>query len=217
MARLLHLDSSARVDGSRSREVALAFRSSWERSHPEGEVVYRDLASDPLPHLVDAVRAAGVDAAEQTEDQRAALALQDRVIEEFLAADAYVLSVPMYNFGIPSQLKAYLDHLLLVGRVIMLDGSPSPVAGRTATVVVSFGGGYGPGTPRESFDFVRPYLTKVLEETLGLQVELISVELTLASSVPAMAGLVPLAEQSHEQALTRADERARSAVDLLAG
>lgn len=215
MARLLHLDSSARTEASRSRQVAATFRASWERHHPGGEVVYRDLAAAPLPHLIHPVRAAGLDPDQLTPDQFAGVALQDAVIDEFLAADAYLLSLPMYNFGIPSQLKAYLDHLLQLGRVLTTDGSPSPVAGRPATVIVSFGGGYGPGTPREDWDFVRPYLTKVLGQSLGLQVEFVTVELTLAAVVPAMAGLIPLAEQSVAAAHKAADQHARVTVTRL--
>ena len=216
MPHLLHLDSSSRDAGSHSRDVAATFRAAWEVGHPDAAITYRDLASDPLPHLVEAVRAAGVDEADRTAEQREAVALQTAVVEEFLAADTYLISLPMYNYGVPSQLKAYLDHVLQVGRVLMTDGSPSPVAGRHATVVVSYGGGYGPGTPRESWDFVRPYLAKVLGEALGLVVEFVPVELTLAPVVPAMASLVPLAEQSREAAHRQADARARSQVTLLA-
>ena len=208
---LLHLDSSSRTEGSQSRQVAATFRASWQREHPADPVVYRDLAAEPLPHLVQAVRAGELPAADHSPDQRDALALQDRVIEQFLAADAYLLSLPMYNFGVPSQLKAYLDHVMAIGRVLMTDGSPSAVAGRPATVVVSFGGGYGPGTPRADFDFVRPYLTKVLVDSLALDVEFIAVELTLAAHVPAMAGLVELGEQSRRDAHARADQLGRRA------
>lgn len=210
---LLHLDSSSRTDGSRSPEVAATFRTRWQREHPSEPMVYRDLAAQPLPHLVQAVGAAGTPAANRTPAERDALAVQDEVIEQFLAANAYLLSLPMYNYGVPSQLKAYLDHLLDGGRVLMVDGSPSPVAGRAATVVVSFGGGYGPGTPRADFDFVRPYLTKVLVDSLGLDVEFVAVELTLAPYVPAMAGLVELGEQSLRDAHARAEHLAGPAGD----
>lgn len=209
MTSLLHLDSSSRTSGSHSRQVAATFSARWQREHPGHSVIYRDLAAAPLPHLIQAVRAAGVPDDELDDAQRDALRVRDGVISQFLSADAYLLSVPMYNFGIPSQLKAYLDHLLAVGRVLKLDGSPSPVAGRPITVVVSFGGGYGPGTPKAEFDFVRPYLTKVLADTLGLEVEVITVELTMAPAVPAMAGLVELGKQSRQDAHARADTLAR--------
>ena len=216
MTTLLHLDSSSRTDGSRSREVAATFRESWRDHHPTGQVDYRDLAAQPLPHLIEAVLAGGVAEFERTDPQVGALALQGQVIDQFLAADEYLISLPMYNFGIPSQLKAYLDHLLLVGRVLKVDGSPSPVASRLATVIVSFGGGYGPGTPREGFDFVRPYLTKVLADTLGLELTFVDVELTLAATVPAMAGLIETAETSLQQAHRRADILARATAAPLA-
>ena len=213
---LLHLDSSSRVEGSHSRQVAATFSTSWQSANPGDRVAYRDLAAAPLPHLVEAVRAADVPEAGRSDAQREALAVQDAVIEQFLGADEYLVSLPMYNFGIPSQLKSYLDHLLAVGRVLMVDGSPSPVAGKPATVVVSFGGGYGPDSPRADFDFVRPYLTKVLVDTLGLEVEFIPVELTLAPHVPAMAGLIEIGEQSLRTAYTRADTLARANAQPLA-
>ncbi len=216
MTSLLHLDSSSRTDGSSSRDVAAQFSSAWRQARPSATVTYRDLASTPLPHLVEAVRAGGVADADRTDAHRAALALQDQVVEQLLAADEYLLSVPMYNFGVPSQLKAYLDHVLLAGRVLMLDGTPSPVAGRRATVVISYGGGYGPGTPRARFDFVRPYLTAVLADTLGLDVEVIVVELTLAAEVPAMAGLVELGVQSRRNASTSARQLATASLPDLA-
>jgi FMN-dependent NADH-azoreductase len=128
--------------------VAETFRAAWAAQHPAGAVTTVDLAVAPLPHLIAAVQAAGTPEGERTADQRAALAVQVQVLEQFLAADEYLMSLPMYNWGIPSQLKAYLDHLLLVKTTLMADGSPSPVAGRPATVVVSFGGGYGPARRR---------------------------------------------------------------------
>lgn len=210
MTTLLHLDSSSRTAGSRSREVAATFSDTWRKHHSTGQVDYRDLASHPLPHLIEVVLAGGVPELDRTDAHVAALALQNQVIDQFLAADEYLISVPMYNFGIPSQLKAYLDHLLLVGRVLKLDRSPSPVADRPVTVVVSFGGGYGPGTPRAGFDFVRPYLTKVLSDTLSLDLTFVDVELTLAASVPAMAGLVEMSETSLQHAHGRADTLAQA-------
>lgn len=216
MTTLLHLDSSSRTEGSRSREVSATFSDSWRDSHRIGLVDYRDLAAQPLPHLIEAVLGGEVPESDRTDAHVTALALQDEVVDQFLAADEYLISVPMYNFGIPSQLKAYLDHVLLIGRVLKVDGSPSPVDGRPATVVVSFGGGYGPGTPRAEFDFVRPYLTKVLSDTLGLDLTFVDVELTLAPIVPAMAGLVEMSENSLQQAHRRADTLAQATATPLA-
>lgn len=217
MARLLHLDSSARTEGSHSREVAAAYRRTWQDAHPGGEVVHRDLALHPLPHLVTTVRAAGTPEQDRNGSERAAFALKQEVVAEAERADAFLISLPMYNWAIPSQLKAYLDHLLENGRTFTTDGSTPSLAGRPATVVVSFGGGYGPGTPRAGWDFVRPYLSTVLEQALGLQVEFVVVELTLAPYVPAMADLVPLARASREAALEQAGARARTVVERLAG
>lgn len=210
MSHLLHLDSSSRGEGSTSRQVAATFLAAWRDRNPGGTVTYRDLAAAPLPHFIEAVRATQVDEHDRTDTHREALSLQDSVIDQFQAADAYLVSLPMYNYGIPSQLKAYLDNVMVAGRTFFPDGTPSPVAGRPATVVISYGGGYGPGTPREEWDFVRPYLVKVFAESFGLDLDLVPVELTLAPLVPAMAELVPLADRSRDDAHRRARELARS-------
>ena len=117
----------------------------------------------------------------------------------------------MYNFTIPSTLKAWLDHVILVGRTAGVE--ESKVAGTPAVVVASRGGGYGPGTPRESYEFVTTYLEKVLGSGgLGLDVTFIVPELTLAPIVPAMADLIDLSKASK----ARAHEDAAAKAKLLA-
>ncbi|GAA2280398.1 MULTISPECIES: FMN-dependent NADH-azoreductase [Kitasatospora] len=211
MATLLHLDSSALSHGSASREVTATFRKAWEEQHPEGKVVYRDLAAEPLPHLSAAgITAAFTDPADHTEEQKAALALRTELVEELEAADAVLIGAPMYNFTIPSSLKAWLDQVIIMGRT---GGENSTVAGKPVTVVASRGGAYGPGTPREGFEFAANYLEKVLSGLLGLEVvDVIVPELTLARTVPAMADLVGAADasraQAHEAAAAKAKELA---------
>ncbi|GAB2777922.1 FMN-dependent NADH-azoreductase [Streptomyces daliensis] len=207
MATLLHIDSSLwPQDASVSRDVTASFRQAWEAQHPDGTVVYRDLAANPLPHL-DAVTASVLaPSPEHTPEQAAAFALRDELARELEQADAILIGAPMYNFTIPSTLKAWLDHVIMMGRTA---GGESPsAAGTPTTVVTSRGGGYGPGTPRESFEFAQSYLAKTLGEGLNLDVEFIVPELTLAPTTPGMEGLIELAEQSrakaHEDAAARA-------------
>ncbi|MBB5119876.1 FMN-dependent NADH-azoreductase [Streptomyces eurocidicus] len=199
MATLLHLDSSALPQGSASREVTAAFRKAWEEQHPDGTVVYRDLAADPLPHLdAAAVTAEFTDPADRTEEQRAGSARRHALADELERADAVLIGAPMYNFTIPSTLKAWLDHVLITGRTTGTENLPN--AGTPVTVVASRGGAYGPGTPREGFDFVTTYLEKVLGVALGMEVDFIVPELTLARAVPAMAGLIDKADASRARA-----------------
>ncbi|MFD0398544.1 FMN-dependent NADH-azoreductase [Kitasatospora sp. NPDC127121] len=206
MATLLHLDSSALPHGSASREVTATFRKAWEEQHPEGTVVYRDLAAEPLPHLTAAgITAAFADPADHTDEQKAAFALRTELAAELENADAVLIGAPMYNFTIPSSLKAWLDHVIIMGRT---GGENSSVAGKPVTVVASRGGSYAPGTPREDFEFAANYLEKALTGLLGLKVDVITPELTLARTVPAMADLVDLSDasraQAHEQAAAKA-------------
>ncbi|MCM2427315.1 FMN-dependent NADH-azoreductase [Streptomyces sp. RKAG337] len=206
MPTLLHIDSSAFHEGSVSREVAATFRKEWEAQHPDGTVIYRDLAADPLPHLTaDAITAAFVPAADHTPEQRAAHALRETLAGELEQADAVLIGTPMYNFTIPSSLKAWLDQVIIIGRT---GGEASTVAGTPVTVVTARGGSYAAGTPRESFEFASNYLEKVLTGMLGLEVDFIVPELTLAHVNPAMADLRDQADASraraHEEAVAKA-------------
>lgn len=217
MATLLHLDTSVwPQEGSASRDVAASFRRSWEAEHPEGTVIYRDLAAEPVPHLEATAAAAGFAPAEQhTPEQAAAFALREELTRELEQADAVLIGAPMYNFTIPSTLKAWLDHVIVMGRTM---GAENPTAaGTPTTVVASRGGGYAPGTPRESFEFVQTYLAKVLGDGgLGLDVEFIVPELTLAPSTPGMESLIELAHTSRSQAHEQAESRAKKLVAGLA-
>jgi FMN-dependent NADH-azoreductase len=216
MATLLHLDSSVfPQDGSVSRDVAASFRRAWEAEHPDGKVVHRDLAADPLPHLDGtAASAAFVPAEARTPEQATAFALRDELARELEQADAVLIGAPMYNWAVPSTLKAWLDHVIINGRT---SGVESPSAAGTPTVVVaSRGGGYGPGTPRESWEFVQNYLTKVLGEAMGLSVEFVVPELTLAARTPGMESLVELAEASRARAHEEAGAHGKSLAAKLA-
>jgi FMN-dependent NADH-azoreductase len=215
MATLLHIDSAALpTGGSTSREVTQAFRENWLAQHPEGTVVYRDLAAEPLPHLTaDGIAAGFADPSTHNDAQRAAMALRNELATELEAADVVLIGAPMYNLGIPSTLKAWLDHVILMGRTA---GENSSVAGKKVVVVASRGGAYGPGTPREGMDFAAPFLQGVLTGLLQMDVHVITPELTLAKVTPAMAELVPLAEASREQALTEAADKAKELAALIA-
>lgn len=209
MARLLHVDSSLFEQGSASREIAQTFRETWEREHPGGEVVHRDLGASPVPPLTAHAVVGGMTPEEQrTPEQRAALALRAELVGEVVAADAYLFAVPMYNWGVAGSFKVWLDQIIEQGKTLSPDGPP--LAGRPATVVLSYGGGYFPGTPREGWDHVQPYLETVFVKAMGLDVRFVTVQLTLAERVPAMAELIPqskeLRVQAHEAAAAHAKD-----------
>ncbi|MCT2589123.1 NAD(P)H-dependent oxidoreductase [Streptomyces sp. N2-109] len=215
MATLLHLDSSLNGENSHSRAVTAAFREAWESEHPDGTVVYRDLAADPLPHLTAPAYYAGFsDPAAHTPEEQSAFALRKQLLEEAEQADALLIGAPMYNYSIASGLKTWLDHVIAVGRTV---ASEQPtLAGKPATVVTSRGGAYGPGTPSEGQDHLQPYLEMILGEKLGLKTDFILAELTMAPNVPAMAELIPLYEKSHQQSRADAETRGRTLAKQLA-
>lgn len=216
MATLLHIDSSLFAgSASASRPVTDAFRAAWLEQHPEGTVIYRDLAANPVPHITaDAHLAGFIDPSAHTPEQAAAFAERVRLIEELEQADAVLIGAPMYNFTISSTLKAWLDNVILVGRTA---GTENPSAkGTPVTVVASRGGSYAPGTPRENFEYVQNLLTAVLRDGLALDVDFIVPELTMAPQNPAMSELVPLFEASREKALQDAQEKGKALAARLA-
>ncbi|MEW2492564.1 FMN-dependent NADH-azoreductase [Streptomyces nodosus] len=215
MATLLHIDSSVfPTPASASRAVTSAFREAWQEQHPEGTVIYRDLSAGSVPHITADAHGAGfIDPAAHTPEQATAFAERLQLIEELERADAVLIGAPMYNLSIPSTLKAWLDNVILFGRTA---GESPSAQGTPVTVVASRGGSYAPGTPKESYEYVQNYLTAVLADMLGLDLDFIVPELTMAPHNPAMAELVPLFESSRERALQDAATRAKSLAERFA-
>ncbi|RZB19034.1 FMN-dependent NADH-azoreductase [Streptomyces sp. F001] len=215
MTTLLHIDSSVFPgEASSSRSVADAFRKAWEEQHPAGAVIYRDLAADPVPHITAGAWSAGFAApSERTPEQSAAFAARVQLIEELEQADAVLIGAPMYNYSIPSTLKAWLDNVIMVGRT---SGENPSAQGTPVTVVASRGGSYAPGTPKEPYEYVQNYLEAVLKGMLGLDVDFIVPELTLAPRTPAMSELVPLYEASRKRAFEDAAAKAKELAERLA-
>lgn len=116
MATLLHVKSSLFGDNGQSSQLAEKLISQWQAQNPDGQVVVRDLAAEPVPHL-DATRIGALFSApeERTADQQAVLDYADALLDEVRSADLLVVGVPMYNFGVPSQMKAWFDHLARAG------------------------------------------------------------------------------------------------------
>jgi FMN-dependent NADH-azoreductase len=212
---LFRLDASIRTEGSVSRALADTAERSWSAAHPSGTVVRRDLGLRPLPaeSLLTAVAARWVLPEEHTEAQRDALALATTIGDEITAADAYLLAIPLYNFGVPHHVKAWIDLALTDPR--LSSGVETPLAGRPAALVIARGGGYGPGTPREGWDHSTPYLLRIFRDVWGMDVHLTEAELTLAPVVPAMEPLRGLAERSLSDAHDTADRHGRVLADAV--
>jgi len=158
---LLHIDSSILGDHSVSRKVSAAAVAALTAANPGATVTYRDLDAQPAPHQSGALMAArGLDAAARDADQARDVAHADAILEEFLAADTVVIGVPMYNFGIPSTLKSWIDHLAIAGKTFSYsEAGPKGLAGGKRVILASSRGGfYGPDSPVASFQHQESYL-----------------------------------------------------------
>ena len=175
MPTLLHLDSSADLITSRSRAITKAFADAWLAGGDDRTVVYRALHREPLPHLSHAdlhfpthLRPAGsvVDPVQE--------ALQNTLVAELLAADVLVIGVPLYNYSLPSTLKAWVDYIHLPSVTAPFGGDTSqPMRGRPAVLVSTRGGSYDHGTPTEFDDHAIPALELILGGALGMNVQTI--------------------------------------------
>jgi FMN-dependent NADH-azoreductase len=163
MKSLLHVDASILGDYSASRKLSAAVAERLKAAHPEAEFFYRDLAATPLPHLSGAHLAAAQGAAPVSDTVAQELTESARVLEEFLAADTVVIGAPMYNFTLPTQLKAWIDRILVAGKTFRYgaNGVEGLAGGKRVIVVVSRGGFYGPGAPAAAMEHLETYLKGV--------------------------------------------------------
>ncbi len=161
MKTLLQINTSIFSDGGQSSRLAERFVAAWREAHPDGTVLVRDLAKDPVPHI-DAGRFGAFLAkpdARTTEQQRI-VDYSDALIDELKRADVVVLGLPMYNFGVPSTLKAYFDHVARAGVTFRytLDGPVGLLKGKKVYVFAARGGAYA-GTARDTQTrYVRDFL-----------------------------------------------------------
>jgi FMN-dependent NADH-azoreductase len=203
---LFRLDASIRTEGSISREVADTVEKAWRAEHPHSPVVRRDLGREPIPAGAwrSAVTGGWTPQEQRTPQQADALKLAGSLLDELLNADAYLFAVPLYNYGVPQHLKAWIDMVIADPRGTSVDAPL--LAGRPGTLVLVRGGGYGPGTPREGWDYAGPYLQRILGELWGMDLHVAEAELTLAGTVPAMASLIGHAEESRRAAHSAAEK-----------
>lgn len=166
MATLLHIDASARTKRSLSRRLSSLFVERWRQQRPDDEVIRRDLGLAPPPHMSEAwIAAAFTPPAERSTEMRDTLALSDTLIAEVRAADLIVLGVPMYNYGMPSALKAWIDQIARVGETFSFDLARGdfpiePVLSGKRLVVLSSRGEFGfqPGGVRATSNHLDPHI-----------------------------------------------------------
>jgi FMN-dependent NADH-azoreductase len=161
MSTLLQINTSIFSTGGQSSQLADQFVAAWRQKYPDTQVIVRDLASDPVPHLTaERFQAFVQKPGERTPGGQAAVEYSDTLIAELKLADTIVLGLPMYNFGVPSALKAYFDHVARAGVTFSYteNGLVGLLPGKKAYVFATRGGLYA-GTPMDTqTQYVRDFL-----------------------------------------------------------
>jgi FMN-dependent NADH-azoreductase len=209
MAKVLYIQASPRGDASFSTAAAEAFLASYREKNPKDEIKKIDLFTKELPpfdgHALQA-KYNIMHGAAHSEKDRLAWRAVEAVIEEFKSADKYVLSTPMWNFGIPYRLKHYLDVIVqptYTFRVTEQGGYEGLVTGKPIFVACARGGAYSEGTGLESLDHQTGYLKMILGFIGFSAPSILVVEPTLAAGPAA-------AQKAREEAIARARQMAKS-------
>jgi FMN-dependent NADH-azoreductase len=162
MKTLLHVKSSLFGDQGQSAQLAGSFISRWSEKNPEGSVIERDLAADPVPHL-DGFRMGALNTpeADRTPEQQAVVALADQLLAEVKSADVIVIGLPMYNFSVPSQLKSWFDHLARAGVTFQYTatGVEGLIEDRPVYLISTRGGVYGDEGSNMQISYVKQLLS----------------------------------------------------------
>ena len=209
---ILRIDASIQGDRSFGSALADLVQREIAAAHPDEPVVTRHLGNEPLPADAwqTAVLANFTDPTLRTPAQRDAVALAQTLTRELTEADAAVLALPLYNWGVSQHVKTWID-LAIAGTAPgsrLLDGTP-------VVLVTTRGGAYGPGTPKEGWDHSIGYLRRILADVWGAELTVIERELTLFGLNPALDGLADLAATTKQQAEQAAVEAGQALADRL--
>ena len=200
MSDLLHLEVSPLGDHSISRSISKEFLAAFKAKHPAAIIVTRDLDVDAIPHLDGETITAGYTPEEKrTPSAQAKHNYRMSLVEEVNSAKHILVSTPMWNFTVPSVLKAWIDQIIVPGATKV----SCPV-----TIIISQGGSYAEGAPRAGWDWQTGYLRQVFTSLGATDVEVILSEFGLAGVVPAMADFVDRKKESIAAAKKAAQLRA---------
>ena len=194
---LLRIDASIQGDRSFSSALADLVQHEVTAAHPDEPVVSRHLGNQPLPSNAwqNAILGNFTEPAARTQAQREAIALAKTLAAELTEADAVVLALPLYNWGVSQHVKTWID-LAIAGTkpgTRLLDGTPT-------VLITTRGGAYGPGTPKEGWDHSIDYLRRIVGDVWGADLTVIGRELTLVGINPALDALADLAAVAKQQA-----------------
>ena len=207
MSTLLHIQVSPMGENSISLSIAEEFLKAWRQTNPSGNIIERNLATSPVPVLDgEAIFADYTPAADRPESMAAKRVLRQNLIDEITGVDEIVVSTPLWNWGIPSPLKAYIDQIIIPG---VLDGSgANGLAGKKVTAMIAQGGSYKTGSPREGWDYGSGYLELVFTALGSTDVKVVVSEFGLAGVAPGMEDFVDAKSSSIAAAKTAARDRA---------
>lgn len=207
---LYRLDASIRVAGSASGELADIIEQEWLAAHPGDTVVRRHLGTNPIPADTWplAVAAGQTPVPDRSPQQRQAVSLAATLADELLAADAIVLAVPLYNFGVSQHIKAWIDLLVTDPRASSQAGPL--LAGKPVVLATVRGGAYGPGTPREGWDHSTAYLKHFLATVWGSDLTVVEREFTLAGVNPALDAFTDQAALMYTEAVDAAHQAGKT-------
>jgi FMN-dependent NADH-azoreductase len=204
---VLRIDASIQGPRSASSELADLAETEWLAVRPETTFVRRHLGADPLPAdaWANAVLAGFTPEEQRTGEQRQARQLAEKLAGELRDAEAVILALPLYNWGVSQHAKTWIDLAIAGGEQgeRLLDGKP-------AVVLTTRGGGYSPGTPREGWDHNTAYLRRIVADVWGADLTLIERELTLAGVNPAMDPFLEAAELMRKAAHEAATHAGRT-------
>lgn len=209
MSYALHIEVSPMGDNSVSRAVTAEYITALKAAKPALEIRSKDFSTEPIPHLDgEAIFAGYTPEADRSASAAAKWNYRLDLIKEITEAEEIIISTPMWNWTVPSVLKAYFDQIIIPG---VLDGSGADgLKGKKVTFVVAQGGSYAEGAPRHGWDYQSGYLELVAKALGSTDVEVILAELTLAPVVPAMNELIPAMESSIAAAKAKAVARAQA-------
>ena len=207
---LFRLDASINPGQSASRAIADIVEGEWHQAHPGDAVIRRHVGTDPLPSdaWAHAVAGARLPESDRSQGQRAGVALAAQLAGELAAADAVLLAVPLYNFGVSQHIKTWIDLVIAAPRD---SDAPQPLlAGKPTVLVAVRGGAYGSGTPREGWDHSTGYLRRILADVWGAALTVVEREFTLVGVNPALDQFTEQAAQMKDAAHAAAREAGRA-------
>jgi FMN-dependent NADH-azoreductase len=204
---LYRLDASINPATSHSRALADLVEAEWSREHPDSSVVRRDIGTDPLPAATwpTLVRSGMTADADLTAEQREARSLATTLADELVDADAILLAIPLYNWGIAAHVKSWYDITYTDARI-----KSGALAGKPVVLASVLGGDYRPESGKADWDHSTPWLRHVIENIWKADLLVVQRQLTLVGVNPAMDALADAAAEVHAAAQQLAVEHGRT-------